>query len=88
MCSFVDIFEYIFELKLEWCKILPIGSGTFGGWVSENWMGFGRVMKWALSGIPNMKSYKYLQKEMDELPQRKWNKKNESILVTFKIIGL
>ena len=75
MCSFVEIFEYIFELKLEWCKILPIGSCTFGGWVSENWMGFGRVMKWALSTILNMKSYKDLQKEMDELPQSKWTKK-------------
>ena len=75
MCSFVEIFEYIFELKLEWCKILPIGSCTFGGWVSENWMGFGRVMKWALSTILNMKSYKDLQKEMDELPQSKWTKR-------------
>ena len=63
MCSFVDIFEYIFELKLEWCKILPIGSGTFGGWVSENWMGFGRVMKWALSGISNMKSYRVCKRK-------------------------
>ena len=58
MCSFVEIFEYIFELKLEWCKILPIGSCTFGGWVSENYLAMTQLNKWFYSGIESITTMK------------------------------
>ena len=53
--SFHDIFQSIYKLKLEWIKILPINT-SFGGWVSENWLAFGRILRWAFSTIDDMDS--------------------------------
>ena len=34
----------IAKLKLQWCKVLPVG--TLGGWLAENWLGFARIAPW------------------------------------------
>ena len=43
MRFFHDIFDAIYELKLEWAKLIPIRT-SFGGWVSDNWLPFGRIL--------------------------------------------
>ena len=34
------------KLRIEWCKIIPYGTGKFGGHVSENYLGMARILKW------------------------------------------
>ena len=72
--SFHDIFQSIYELKLEWIKILPINT-SFGGWTSEYWLAFGRILRWAFSTIDDMDSSLDLEKKMEEMNQKKWTKK-------------
>ena len=48
------IFEAIYELKLDWMKISPLRTASFGGWVSENWLAFGRILHWAFSTSNDM----------------------------------
>ena len=42
-------FDFILDMKLDWCKVFPVESDKFGGWVSENWCSLGRIMKWMYS---------------------------------------
>ena len=65
--------ESIADLKLKWCKTVPYRQGTFGGWVSENYVAAGKIIKWFYSDITNIA-------EMEEFvepdsPQIKWTKK-------------
>jgi len=39
------------KLRLSWCKIEPYRGEKLGGWVSENFMGFGRVVPWLYSSL-------------------------------------
>jgi len=41
-----DLLEAVDLLKLGFCKTQPWRSGTFGSWVSENYLGFACVSKW------------------------------------------
>jgi hypothetical protein len=34
------------QLKLNWCNMIPYGSGKFGGHVSENYLAMARILKW------------------------------------------
>ena len=43
--------EQIQSLALSFCKALPFGKGTLGGYVSENHMVFARVGKWFFASI-------------------------------------
>jgi hypothetical protein len=36
----------ILKLKLQWCKVIPYGTGKFGGHVSENYLAMSRIIKW------------------------------------------
>ena len=72
--SLGDIFEGIYELKLEWMKILPLRTALFGGWVSENWLAFGRILRWAFSTINDMESSLQLEEQMKTREQKKWTK--------------
>jgi hypothetical protein len=38
------------DMNLEWLKVLP----TFSGWVSENWLAFGRIIRWIYSTLPDI----------------------------------
>jgi len=43
------------DLSLEWAKALPFSSGkkfSRGPWVSENYMGFARIAKYAMTLVP------------------------------------
>jgi hypothetical protein len=46
--------EQIQKLALEFCKALPFGKGTLGGFVSENHMMFARVGKWFFASIESL----------------------------------
>ena len=71
---FEEIFEALYELKLEWMKILPLRTSSFGGWVSENWLAFGRILCWAFSTINDMESSLQLEEQMKTREQKKWTK--------------
>jgi hypothetical protein len=36
----------IIQLKLSWVKLLPYTGGQLAGWVSENYLAHGRLLKW------------------------------------------
>jgi hypothetical protein len=42
-----EISAEIRDLGLQWLRVLPMkDGGTHGGWVSENYLGYGRIMKY------------------------------------------
>ena len=43
--------DSVLHLKLSWLLILPYNGGKLGGWVSENYMAIGRLLKWVFSSI-------------------------------------
>ena len=72
-------FDYITDMKLDWCKLLPVETDKFGSWVSENWMGFGRICKWIYSNIEYIAPDFHFQ--FPNKPLTKWsNKENEGWL--------
>ena len=40
----------ISDMKLDWLKLLP----DFGGWVSENWLAYGRILRWVYSSLDDI----------------------------------
>ena len=49
-----EAFDVISDMKLDWCKVFPVESDKFGGWVSENWCSLGRIMKWIYSTLDHL----------------------------------
>jgi hypothetical protein len=45
----IGILEKIQDLQLQWCRVLPYSKTKFGGWVSENYLGFSRISNWFYS---------------------------------------
>jgi hypothetical protein len=61
------------KLGLSWLKVQPYKGKKLGGWVSENFLGYVRIMPWmygSLSEIANDPSY-----EEPERERHRWNKK-------------
>ena len=61
------------KLGLSWLKVQPYKGKKLGGWVSENYLGFLRVMPWmygALSEIANDPPYQEPTRD-----RHRWNKK-------------
>ena len=55
MKSFCPMLPFIYSMKLEWCKILPLCPNlTFAGYVSENWVAVCRLMCWMYQAIPDI----------------------------------
>jgi hypothetical protein len=47
LITVIDVYlQPIIQLKLPWCKMIPYGSGKFGGHVSENYLAMARILKW------------------------------------------
>jgi hypothetical protein len=46
--------EQIDNSHLNWCKVTPHKKGKLGGWASENCVGFGEVVKWFHSDLPDI----------------------------------
>ena len=76
-------FNVIFEMKLEWLKIIPIGVSNFSGWVSENWLALSRILKWIYSIVTTLYSTKKNNVCSFEGPRNKWTmNQNKSWLKT------
>ena len=43
--------EDVLKLKLTWCKVQPYKGDELGGWVSENYLAFARILPWAMSSL-------------------------------------
>jgi hypothetical protein len=77
--SAVGILENIQVLKLPWCKLLPFSNARFGGWVSENYIGFCRIMPWFYS-LLNTEIITHAN--VDPIgPNEIWNKSQKQTLV-------
>ena len=77
MCK--GILEEIQQLNLNWCKIMPYKKEKFGGWVSENFLGFCRILDWfyvLLIRLPEETVYKDPVSE----PSAWYKKENEAWL--------
>ena len=60
-------------VKLTWCKVMSFQGDKLGAWISENYLGFARIVSWVCSTI-------MLTREEEEYvpptrPQPKWNAK-------------
>jgi len=42
------------QLNVSWCKILTWEEGKLGGWISENYLGYARIVDWHLSLVNNL----------------------------------
>ena len=65
-------FNIIFEMKLEWLKIIPIRVSNFSGWVSQNWLALSRISKWIYSIVVCLYSKKKNHFCSFEGPRIKW----------------
>ena len=66
--------EPLIKMDIQWINILRYTGAGFGHWVSENYLGFARLMTWFYQNI------QYLEPEVVILPpeegQKGWNKKH------------
>jgi hypothetical protein len=69
----IGILEPIQIIRVEWCKVLSYSNTKFGGWVSENYLGFSRLMLWFYSLLRFIPSpVEYVQPTSN---QNKWTRK-------------
>lgn len=62
------------ELHLDWLKCEEFrDTGKFGGWVSENFLGFSRILKWFFQNIPDLTADEATEPPPG-LPINKWKK--------------
>jgi hypothetical protein len=66
-----EVLSGIEDLNLSWCKVQPFTGGKFGGWVSENFLGLSRLLKWLYSRLDEVASDKEPFVQPD-LPLKKW----------------
>jgi hypothetical protein len=67
------ILEPIQRIRVEWCKVLPYSNTKFGGWVSENYLGFSRLMLWFYSLLRFVPSpVEYIEPTIEQI---KWTRK-------------
>ena len=65
--------EDIALLHLQWCKTMPYKQGTFGPWVSENFVAAGKLLKWFYSDIVDIVETEVFQEP--DRPQGQWTAK-------------
>lgn len=61
-------------VRLDWLPVLDYRNGGFGGWVSENYLAFSRVMIWFFQDIPNLASTIDNSEPPTERPNNSWRK--------------
>jgi hypothetical protein len=48
------LLEWVEDLKLSWCKVIPYRGGKLGGWVSENYLALSRLLRWVYSRLDEL----------------------------------
>ena len=51
-----SLLSLVENLRLDWCKIVRFDEGTFGGWVSENYVGLMKISLWVFSTFQELPS--------------------------------
>ena len=73
MKSFASMIPSIYNMKLEWCKIIPLCPNmTFGGYVSENWAAVGRLICWFYQSIPTFLVEQQVDTADPDKPWKQW----------------
>jgi len=73
---FTDKFDEVLRTTsgLDWLKCLEYSkTGKFGGWVSENFLGFSRLLKWFFQNICELRSASD-DEDPGDLPVSSWRK--------------
>ena len=69
--KFADgVLEQVQALNLSWCKAAPYTGEKLGGWVSENYLALGRLIKWFYSTLDELAADKKF--EEPKCPQKRW----------------
>ena len=69
-CSYyTGLLEPIAALSLDWCKLTPF-SGSFAGWLAENYVGLSKISLWFWSGLFYMSED--AQYEQPTIPYTRW----------------
>jgi hypothetical protein len=68
------LLETIQRYNLGWCKTLPFQKGKHGGWVSENYLAFARIIPWFYLQLNHCVDDETTFEEPTR-PQVKWNMK-------------
>jgi hypothetical protein len=61
------------SMNIAWLKVLQYRGGAFGGYVSENWLAFSRIIKWFYQNVGESSPVND-QKPPTGLHQSKWKK--------------
>ncbi len=59
-------------MSIDWIAIQPYQRGKMGGWVSENYLGFSRILPWFFQNIDSAVQMKTTFEAPENLPQNKW----------------
>lgn len=71
--TFSLMLPFIYNMKLEWCKILPLCPNmSFGGFVSENWAAVGRLFCWMYQTIPVVLTNEEIDTQTPDKPLKNW----------------
>jgi len=46
--------KMVMQLHLSWCKVQPYVGDKLGGWVSENYLGFARLLPWVYANLDSL----------------------------------
>lgn len=77
--SFIDnnghYLDAFHSMSIDWLVVLQFGKGTMGGWVSENFLGFSRIMLWFYQNLEDA------PERIEDLPptgvaQKYWTQKH------------
>ena len=60
------------SMSIEWLPIQPYQGGKLGGWVSENFLGFSRILPWFFQNIDEAVESTSDYVPPENLPQNKW----------------
>jgi len=74
--SFPPLLGPLLEMSLDWVSLQAYRGDKFGGWVSENYLGFSRIMNWFYQNIDQLCPNNEDKIPPAELPQKKWLRKH------------
>ena len=64
------------EVRLDWLPVMEYRAGGFGGWVSENYLAFSRIMTWFFQDTPLLGALLETSAPPSARPSKAWKKYN------------